>query len=101
MWSSAEEPTWLDLWLRPSCWMALSALQGSSHVKWTRRLWFEASALACREMPVLAASATMATSFSPFMNAAATRDRASRCTRNQTRISPIRLGKPEHASRDP
>ena len=30
-------PTWFDLWLRPSCWMALSALHGSSQVKWTRR----------------------------------------------------------------
>ena len=51
--------------------MALSALQGSSQVKWTRRRRFSASALACREMPVLAASDTIATSLSPFMKAAA------------------------------
>ncbi len=73
--SAAQSFTWLDLWLRPSCWMALSALQGSSHVKCTRRLWFAASALACSEMPVLAASDTIATTFCPFMNAAATHTR--------------------------
>ena len=30
--------TWLLRWVLPSCWMALSALQGSSMVRWTLRL---------------------------------------------------------------
>ena len=63
--------TWLDRWDLPSCWMALSADQGSSMVRCTLRRWFLASLLACREMPVLAASDTMATSFWPRMKAAA------------------------------
>ncbi len=66
--------TWLERWLRPSCWMALSADQGSSQVRWTRRRWLAASALACRDIPVLAASDTIATTLSPFMNAAAAKD---------------------------
>ena len=49
----------------------LSALQGSSMVRWMRRRWLAASADACRLMPVLAASDTIATSFSPRINAAA------------------------------
>ena len=49
----------------------LSALQGSSMVRWTRRRRLAASADACRLMPVLAASDTIATSFSPRMKAAA------------------------------
>lgn len=32
--------TWLDRCERPSCWIALSALQGSSMVQCTRRRWF-------------------------------------------------------------
>lgn len=32
--------TWLLLCERPNCWMALSALQGSSSVRCTRRRWF-------------------------------------------------------------
>ena len=32
-------PTWLERWVRPNCWMALSALQGSSSVRWQRRRW--------------------------------------------------------------
>ena len=63
--------TWLERWERPSCWMALSADQGSSMVTCTLRRWFLTSLLACRLMPVLAASDTMATSFSPRMKAAA------------------------------
>lgn len=31
--------TWLLRWLRPNCWIALSALQGSSSVMWQRRRW--------------------------------------------------------------
>ena len=62
--------TWLERWDLPSCWMALSADQGSSMVRCTRLRWLTAAAEACREMPVLAASDTMATSFSPLMNAA-------------------------------
>jgi hypothetical protein len=61
--------TWLLRWLRPSCWMALSALQGSSMVMWTRRRLLGAVALACREMPVEAASLMMATSLDPDMKA--------------------------------
>ena len=40
-------------------------------VRCMRRRWLAASADACRLMPVLAASDTMATSFCPRMNAAA------------------------------
>lgn len=50
---------------------ALSADHGSSMVRWMRRRLLAASADACRLMPVLAASDTIATSFSPRMNAAA------------------------------
>lgn len=32
--------TWFDLWERPNCWMAFSALQGSSKVRWTLWRWF-------------------------------------------------------------
>lgn len=39
-------------------------------VRCTRLRWLATAAEACREMPVLAASDTMATSFSPLMNAA-------------------------------
>lgn len=63
--------TWFDLWERPSCCMALSADQGSSMVRWTRLRWLATSAEACRDMPVDAASETMATSFLPFMKRAA------------------------------
>ena len=62
--------TWLERWDLPSCWMALSADQGSSMVRCTRLRWLATAAEACREMPVLAASDTIATSFSPLMNAA-------------------------------
>lgn len=41
--------------------MALSALQGSSRVMWTLRLWFFTRLSACREIPELAASEIMAT----------------------------------------
>ena len=51
--------------------MALSALQGSSTVRCTLRRWFITSEEAWREIPVEAASDTMATSFLPFMNRAA------------------------------
>jgi len=34
------EQTWLDLCDRPSCWIALSALHGSSMVRCILRLWF-------------------------------------------------------------
>ena len=63
LYSGAE--TWLERWLRPSCWMALSADQGSSMVRWTRRRWLATAAEAWSEMPVEAASETMATSFLP------------------------------------
>jgi hypothetical protein len=43
--------------------MALSALQGSSSVIWTLRHWFFTRLSACREMPELAASEMMATSW--------------------------------------
>ena len=59
--------------MRPSCWIALSALQGSSIVTCTRRRWFPAPRHACREMPVDAASLITATSLSPRLNAAFSR----------------------------
>ena len=31
--------TWLERWERPNCWMALSADQGSSSVRWHLRRW--------------------------------------------------------------
>jgi hypothetical protein len=37
-----SQPTWLARWERPNCWMALSALQGSSSVRCTRRRWLAA-----------------------------------------------------------
>lgn len=40
-------------------------------VRCTRLRWLATSADACREIPVDAASDTMATSFFPFMNSAA------------------------------
>ena len=46
----------------PNCWIALSALQGSSSVMCTRRFWFSARRSACSEIPELAASEIMATS---------------------------------------
>ena len=46
----------------PNCWMARSALQGSSNVMCTRRFWFNARRSACSEIPELAASEMMATS---------------------------------------
>lgn len=61
----ALRPTWLARWLLPSCWMALSADQGSSMVRCARRRRFFTAAEACREMPVEAASDTMATSLEP------------------------------------
>lgn len=45
----------------PNCWMARSALHGSSKVMWTLRLWFFTRLSACREIPELAASEMMAT----------------------------------------
>ncbi|TNN41605.1 hypothetical protein EYF80_048220 [Liparis tanakae] len=47
----------------PNCWMALSALHGSSKVMWTRRRWFFTRLSACREIPELAASEMMATNW--------------------------------------
>lgn len=44
----------------PNCWMALSALQGSSSVMWTLLLWFFTRRSACKEIPELAASEMMA-----------------------------------------
>lgn len=40
----------------PNCCTALSALQGSSSVMWTRRFWLRARRSACRDIPELAAS---------------------------------------------
>lgn len=72
-----------DVWLlrceRPSCWMALSALQGSSMVMCTRRRPLPAPRTACSEMPVDAASLMMATSFLPAMNRSFSCKRASCC----------------------
>lgn len=48
----------------PNCWIALSALQGSSRVMCTLRLWFFTLLSACREIPELAASEIMATNCS-------------------------------------
>lgn len=47
----------------PNCWMALSALQGSSRVMWTLRFWLFTLLSACREIPELAASEMMATNW--------------------------------------
>lgn len=47
----------------PNCWMARSALHGSSKVMWTRLLRFCTRLSACREMPELAASEMMAISW--------------------------------------
>ena len=44
----------------PNCWIALSALHGSSSVMWTRRFWLISRLSACREIPELAASEMMA-----------------------------------------
>ena len=63
LYSGAED--WFDRWDRPSCWMALSADQGSSSVRCTRRRWFGMRRSAWSEMPADAASEMMATSFSP------------------------------------
>lgn len=46
--------------------LTLSALQGSSMVMCTRRRLLGTTDEACREMPVLAASLTMATSLRPW-----------------------------------
>ena len=59
--------TWLERWVRPSCWIALSADHGSSIVKWRRRRRFLAECAAWREMPVEAASLITATFFLPSM----------------------------------
>ena len=58
---------WLDLWVRPSCCTALSALQGNSIVMCTRRRSLLQLVSEWREIPVLAASEMMATSFPPSM----------------------------------
>ena len=42
--------------ISPNCWIALSALQGSSSVIWTLLRWFIALLSACSEIPELAAS---------------------------------------------
>ena len=57
------------LWDRPNCWMALSALQGSSRVRWHRLLWLPTLLSACRLMPTEAASLMMAMCFRPAMKA--------------------------------
>jgi len=49
--------TWLLLWLRPNCWMALSADQGSSRVMWQRRRWLGTLQQQQEDMEVVAASA--------------------------------------------
>lgn len=49
-------------WHSPNCWMARSALQGSSSVMCTRRRWLRTRRSACRETPELEASEMMATS---------------------------------------
>mmetsp|Transcript_79161 Transcript_79161/g.191468 ORF Transcript_79161/g.191468 Transcript_79161/m.191468 type:complete len:316 (+) Transcript_79161:1317-2264(+) len=60
---------WLERCVRPHCWMAWSALHGSSSVMCTRRRRFCTRRSACSEMPEEAASEMMATSFSPAMKA--------------------------------
>lgn len=80
--------TWLDRWLLPSCWMALSADQGSSMVRCSRRRWLRAVREACSEMPVLAASLMMATSLEPSMKQSFSRTAADRervCERGEGR----------------
>ena len=60
-----QAPGWGGLgWGRgsPNCWMARSALQGSSSVMCTLRRWFGTRRSAWREMPELEASEMMATS---------------------------------------
>lgn len=47
----------------PNCWMARSALQGSSRVMCTRRFWFFTRLSAWREIPELEASEMIATSY--------------------------------------
>lgn len=47
----------------PNCWMARSALQGNSRVMWTRLRWFLTRLSACKEIPELAASEIIATSW--------------------------------------
>lgn len=47
----------------PNCWMARSALQGSSRVMCTRRFWFFTRLSAWREIPELEASEIIATSY--------------------------------------
>ena len=42
---------WFDRCDLPSCWTALSALQGNSIVTWTRRHWLAARRSACNEIP--------------------------------------------------
>merc|ERR1719186_7016 len=59
---------WLERCVRPNCWMAESADQGSSMVMWTLLLWLATLLSACREMPVLAASEMIATFLIPDMN---------------------------------
>ena len=59
--------TWLDLWDRPNCCTALSALQGNSSVMWTRRDKFVTRRSAWREIPELAASEMTANGFRPIM----------------------------------
>jgi hypothetical protein len=42
---------WFDLCDRPNCWTALSALQGNSTVRWTRRRWLGTLKSACKDIP--------------------------------------------------
>lgn len=51
----------------PNCWMARSALQGSSSVMCTRRRWFWTRRSAWRETPELEASEMMATSWDAWL----------------------------------
>ena len=56
---------WFERWLLPICCTAWSAAQGSCKVMCTRLRWLATRRSACREMPALAASEMMATSFLP------------------------------------
>merc|ERR1719264_13973 len=59
---------WLLRCVLPNCWIARSALQGSSRVMCTLLFLFFTLLSACKEIPLLAASEMIATYLSPFMN---------------------------------
>ena len=54
---------WLERCDRPNCWTALSALHGSSNVRWTRRRWLPTRRSAWREIPDSTRSRSQAYSY--------------------------------------